>query len=116
VRDLNYVTNTVDGYLALAMSEGAIGQVVNVGSGIGVTIEELARLAMKVVGREIPIHCDEQRARPPASEVHALLCDHTLATHLTGWQPQIDLERGLHYTAEFIERQLDLYRPQEYAR
>ena len=116
VRDLNYVTNTVDGFLAVASSEAAIGQVVNVGSGIGVTIEQLAHLAMGVVGRAIPIRCDEQRARPLASEVHTLLCDHTLATQLTGWQPQIDLERGLHYTADFIKHQLDEYRPQEYAR
>jgi NAD dependent epimerase/dehydratase len=116
VRDLNYVTNTVDGFLALADSEEAIGQVVNVGSGSGVTIEQLAHLAMKVVGREIPIQCDEQRARPPSSEVRTLLCDHTLATQLTGWQPQVDLEQGLRHTAAFIEHQLDLYRPREYAR
>ncbi len=116
VRDLNYVTNTVDGFIALASSEDAIGQVVNLGSGSGVTIEQLARLAMKVVGREISVECDEQRTRPLASEVRTLLCDHTLATQLTGWQPRIDLESGLRYTAEFIEHQLDIYRPQEYAR
>jgi UDP-glucose 4-epimerase len=116
VRDLNYVTNTVDGFLALARSEEAIGQVVNVGSGTGVSIEQLAQLAMNVVGREVPIRGDEQRERPAASEVRTLLCDHTLATQLTGWQPQVDLEQGLHYSAAFIERQLELYRPQEYAR
>jgi nucleoside-diphosphate-sugar epimerase len=71
---------------------------------------------MKVVGREIAIRCEERRVRPSASEVYTLLCDHTLATQLTGWQPRVDLEQGLQYTADFIERQLDLYRPQEYAR
>jgi nucleoside-diphosphate-sugar epimerase len=116
VRDLNYVANTVDGFLALASSEEAIGQVVNLGSGSGVTIEHLARLAMKVVGREVPIRCDEQRVRPSASEVYTLMCDHTLATQLTHWQPQVDLENGLQLTAEFIAQHLDLYRPQEYIR
>lgn len=116
VRDLNYVSNTVDGFIAVASSERAIGQVINIGTGVGVTIEELAHLAMQIVGREVPIHCDEQRVRPAASEVYTLLCDYTLAMQLADWRPVIDLKTGLLATTEFIAQHLDLYHPREYAR
>jgi NAD dependent epimerase/dehydratase len=116
VRDLNYVTNTVDGFIAMANSEQTIGQVVNVGSGLGITIEKLAHLAMQVVGREVPIRCDQQRIRPTNSEVYTLLCDYSLAIQLANWRPALDLETGLRATAEFIARHIELYRSQEYSR
>jgi NAD dependent epimerase/dehydratase len=114
VRDLNYVTNTVDGFLAAAESEAAIGMVLNIGTGVGIAIEQLARLAMKIVGQEVPIRSDEKRCRPATSEVYTLLCDYSKAKDVAGWEPAIDLESGLRRTADFIKRHLDLYRPQEY--
>ena len=115
VRDLNYVQNTVEGFLAVATSEHTVGTVVNVGFGSGVTIEELAHLAMRVVGREVPIESDQGRVRPADSEVMTLICDYSLATKLTGWTPAVGLEEGLHRTAEFIQKNLKLYSPKEYA-
>jgi len=115
VRDLNYVDNTVDGFLALACSEEAIGKVLNVGSGNGITIQELTVLAMKTVGREIPIRIDEERIRPKTSEVLSLVCDYTQVKEITGWSPAVTLEAGLKKTAQFIEKHLDLYRSEEFA-
>lgn len=115
VRDLNYVDNTIDGFLALACSEEAIGKVLNVGSGRGITIQELTVLAMKTVGREIPIRIDEERIRPQTSEVLSLVCDYTQAKEITGWSPAVTLEEGLKKTTQFIEKHLDLYRPEEFA-
>ena len=114
VRDFNYVTNTVDGFLAAAGSEAAIGMILNVGTGVGITIEQLARLAMRIVGQEVPIRSDKQRFRPANSEVYTLLCDYNKAKGVAGWEPAIDLESGLRRTADFIKRHLDLFRPQEY--
>ncbi len=115
VRDLNYVTNTVDGFLAAACCDAAIGTVLNLGTGVGVTIEQLAQLAMQVVGRQIPIQSDEGRIRPAASEVYRLVCDYSRAEKITGWRPVVNLETGLLRTAEFIQEHLSMYRPREYA-
>ncbi len=115
VRDFNYVANTVDGYLALAQTDQAVGTVLNVGTGVGVTIGQVAELAMKLVGRVVPIRSDEQRTRPPDSEVLALLCDFQRAQTLAAWKPVVDLETGLVRTAEFIGQHLDLYRSDDYA-
>jgi NAD dependent epimerase/dehydratase len=116
VRDMNYVENIVDGFLAIAASDKTVGQVINVGSGTGVTIGELAGLAMKIVGRDVPIERDESRARPDASEVRMLVCDYARAKDLAGWSPAVDLKNGLERTAAFIKTHPELYRPEEYAR
>lgn len=115
VRDMNFVGNTVDGYLRLAECDQALGQVVNVGTGRGATIGELAELAMRIVGRKVPIVTDAKRVRPTGSEVRLLLCNYEKAQRLMDWTPRITLEAGLEYTARFIKDHLILYRPEEYA-
>jgi UDP-glucose 4-epimerase len=116
MRDMNYVSDTVAGFLKIAGCDAALGQVVNVGSGRGVRIGELARLAMRVVGREVPIVCDRDRVRPEKSEVRTLLCCADKARKLLGWRPQVSLEAGLEEAARFVRDRLTLYRPEEYVR
>jgi len=115
VRDLSFVGNTVDAFLRIAECDAALGQVVNVGSGRGHSIAELADLAMAVVGRRIQVRCDERRKRPTHSEVQQLVCDHGKATKLMDWSPRVGLEAGLEQTARFINNHLALFRPQEYS-
>ena len=116
IRDLNYVDNTVEGFLAVAKSEAAIGRVLNFGSGRGISVQDVAEMAMKVSGRNVPIRCEQVRVRPASSEVFTLICDNRLAFELTGWRPKIDLEAGLQRTAQFIEKNLNFYRPEKFTR
>jgi NAD dependent epimerase/dehydratase len=115
VRDLNYVGNTVDAFLAVARCDAAVGQVLHVGLGRGVSIGELAQLAMDLLGRHVPIVAEEKRLRPPDSEVRLLLCNWSRAEQLLGWRPRVGLEEGLERTARFIADHLHWYRPAEYA-
>ena len=115
VRDLNYVTNTVDGFLALARSDRTKGKVFNIGSGNGVSISDVVRLALKVVGRRVPVRRDMSRIRPRLSEVRALIADTAAARRLTGWHPRISLEEGLHKTAQFLKANPCFLRSGEYA-
>jgi nucleoside-diphosphate-sugar epimerase len=110
VRDLTYVPDTVEGFLAIAESPATVGEVVNLGTGRGVTIGELAALIMKIMGRAVPIIADEGRVRPPKSEVERLLCDPRKANDLTGWTAQVSLEEGLRRTIEFIRGNLSRYK------
>ena len=115
-RDLNYVSNTVEGFLAAAEHESAIGKTINFGSGREISIGDLALLIMKLMGREVAIHTDEQRLRPEKSEVQRLLADNTLATQLMGWTPAVSLEEGLGHTIEWFRDHLHLYRTDSYVR
>ncbi len=114
VRDLNYVGDTVGGYLLAAEDPQAPGEVINIGSGRGVTIGELLEIIQQVMGVRKPIVLDDQRIRPPKSEVFRLICDASKAQQILGWQPAFTLEEGLRHTVEFISTHLDLYKPDLY--
>ena len=113
-RDLNYVSNTVDGFLLAASVPATIGQTINLGSGREISIGELAKLIIRLVGRPISIESEEQRLRPDKSEVERLLADTTLARMVLEWKPVISLEEGLERTIEWIGQHLERYRPNVY--
>jgi len=101
-RDFNYVRDTVRGFVAVAECDAALGQVVNVGSNYEISVGDTARLIAELMDREVEFTSDEQRLRPPGSEVERLWADNTRARELTGWTPEYagaeGLRRGLRET------------------
>lgn len=114
-RDLNFVSNTVDGFLAAAAAPAAIGQTVNLGSGREISIGNLVSLIGRLMDCPMLVAQDEQRLRPEKSEVERLLADNTLARTLLGWEPLVTLEAGLTRTIEWLRSNQDKYRPDAYA-
>ena len=113
-RDLNYVGNTVDGFIAAAVAPDAPGQTFNLGSGREISIGDLAHLISSLVGVEIEIETDDQRVRPSGSEVERLLADASKARDVLGWSPQVTLEDGLQRTIDWLRNHMGRYRPDEY--
>lgn len=113
-RDLNYVDNTVDGYLAAGRAPAAIGQTINLGSGREISIGNLAAMISRIVGRDVPVIQETDRLRPPKSEVERLLADNTLAKELLGWDPRTDLETGLARTIEWFRENQSRYEADKY--
>ncbi len=105
-RDFNYATDTASGFLALADCDEALGRATNIGSGREISIGDLVELLCEITGRSVEITTDEDRLRPTGSEVERLLCDHSLATRISGWTPEISLEEGLRRTAEWVQSHL----------
>lgn len=113
-RDMNYVDNTVDGFLAVATQPGAIGEVINIGSGHEISIGDLARRICQLIGSKTEVIEDPSRVRPVNSEVQRLLCDNAKAKRLLGWTPGIDLEEGLRRSIDWFTRHLDRYKTDIY--
>ena len=113
-RDLNFVDNTVDGYIEAGHNPAAIGQTISFGSGVEISIGDLAALIGKIVGKSPEITEDKQRLRPSKSEVERLLADNTLAHDLLGWKPAIDLETGLTRTIEWFRDNTHRYQADKY--
>lgn len=109
-RDLNYVANTVDGFIAAASAPDAIGKTFNLGSGREISMGELAYLIGGLSGQEVSIESEAVRVRPENSEIERLLADATLARQVLGWQPAVSLEEGLRRTIRWIADHLDHYR------
>lgn len=114
-RDLNFVANTVDGYIAAAASDAAVGETFNLGSNREITIGDLAQLLIKLVGTEARIESESQRIRPANSEVERLLADNAKAAQLLDWTPQVTLEDGLAKTIAWLRENRHWYRTGIYA-
>ncbi|MBI4375873.1 MAG: SDR family NAD(P)-dependent oxidoreductase [Elusimicrobia bacterium] len=110
VRDFNFVGDTVQGFLAVARSPKSAGEDFNLGSGRGVTVEETARLLMRLVGRNVPFATDKARLRPSKSEVLRLICDNGKARKMLGWRPRWTLQEGLAATIGYVRENLQDYK------
>ncbi len=114
-RDFTFVLDTATGFLALAAADEAVGEVVNLGQGVSISIADLFAIIRDAIGCEAEWQVDEQRLRPAHSEVGHLECDNTKAQALCGWSSQYSLEEGLRATIQFIRAHMDLYDPALYA-
>jgi NAD dependent epimerase/dehydratase len=114
VRDLTFVDDTVQGFLRIAACSRAVGEVVNVGNGAGITIGDLANRILALLQLDVPIEHDVQRVRPEKSEVFKLICDNSRAKEWLGWTPQVSLDAGLTQVIEYIRTHLEKFRTSQY--
>ena len=99
-RSFCYVTDLVDGLLRLM--EADTHDPVNIGNPHEVTIEEIARAIITVVGSTSkivyrPLPVDDPKQRRP---------DITRAQTLLGWEPKIGLEEGLLKTVAYFKQKV----------
>lgn len=113
-RDLNFVQDTVRGFIRIVECDGTLGEIVNIGSGREISVGDLAAMIAKLIGMEIEISQKDERVRPGASEVERLLCDNSKIGRMTGWKPEVSLEQGLQKTIEWLKENLSLYKPEIY--
>jgi dTDP-glucose 4,6-dehydratase len=113
-RDLTYVQDTVQGFLAIAGCDQALGKAINIGRGEDLSIGELVELIGRRLGRPLRVQTDDHRIRPAASEVERLVAGTSLARRLWGWQPEYSLARGLDETIAWIREHLDRFRVDTY--
>jgi len=113
-RDMNFVNDTVEGFLRIALVPAAVGQVVNIGSGREISVGELADMILRIIGKSVRIIVESERIRPEKSEVERLICDSHKAKHLLGWEPKVTLEEGLERTVEWFKHNWQRYKADVY--
>ncbi len=109
-RDLNYVADTVEGFVLAAESQCAVGEVINLGTGCEISVGALARKVLEMLGKELSIISERERARPELSEVDRLCADNRKAAELLGWKSKVSLEAGLARTIEWIQANNERFR------
>lgn len=91
-RDFTYVTDTARGILLGAFSEPAIGGTINLGTGMEIAINRLAREIGELMGQpDAAIEYDN----PRPGDVLRLCADTARAKELLGFYPTVGLREGL---------------------
>ncbi|OFW16809.1 MAG: NAD-dependent dehydratase [Acidobacteria bacterium RIFCSPLOWO2_02_FULL_67_21] len=99
-RSFCYVSDLVDGVLRLM--DASTHEPVNIGNPHEITIEEIARTIIRLVGSRSrivyrPLPVDDPRQRRP---------DITRARTLLGWEPTVGLDTGLLQTVDYFKAKL----------
>jgi NAD dependent epimerase/dehydratase len=113
-RDLTFVGDSVRAFLLAAFAKGIEGETIHFGQGSAMTVGELAKLCLKVVGSRAKIVSVRRRVRPEKSEVGLLLCNPSKAKSILGWKPEVSLDEGLQLTADYVKGHLAEYRVKDY--
>jgi NAD dependent epimerase/dehydratase len=113
-RDFLYVDDTAAGIAACADAEAVDGEVINLGTGAEISIGRLAERIIELVDRDVTLALDEDRLRPPDSEVERLVADTSKARRLLGWEPAVELDEGLRRTIDWLSGSLEAYKPSLY--
>ena len=114
VRDLSFVKDTAQAFIKIAESADAVGETINIGSGKGISIGQLAALILELMNCKKEVVTDSQRIRPSRSEVMKLMCDSSKALKLIGWKPTYTLREGLAEVVEFVAGHAQQYRSDKF--
>lgn len=98
-RDYLYIGDGARAF-RLVLEQDPAGGVYNVGSGIGVSLDELVAALGRVTGR--PVAVERKPGRP--LDVPANVLDSSRLSAAVGWRPEVPLEEGLARTWDWLKR------------
>jgi UDP-glucose 4-epimerase len=103
LRDFLYVEDLVECMLMTAATDGAYGEVFNVGTGVPVSFLELAHKIVEVAGSGTVIFTEFTRERKEV-EPGDYYADIAKIRKIVGWEPRTPLAEGIAKTVEFYRR------------
>lgn len=107
-RDLLFVKDTVNAFVAIAESDETIGEEINIATNSEISIGDLAQKIVGKINRKAKIATDDLRLRPEKSEVERLWGANQKITTLTNWKQQTSLDIGLEQTIEWFKEKSNL--------
>ena len=98
-RDFTFIQNTVEGNLLAASAPAAqvSGRVMNVATGVRVTLNQVVEELRSITGYAGPVAYAPERA----GDIKHSLADISLAGELLGYAPKVDFREGLRRTVEW---------------
>lgn len=106
-RDYCYVQDLVEA-IALACTVKGEECVFNIGSGEGTSVEEIAKLILRLLETDIPIRQKTHSELPQHAEIYRLVADARKAKAVLGWKARTSLADGLEETIAWMKRNGDI--------
>lgn len=102
-RDLLYVKDTAEGFIAIAKSDALVGEDCNIATNSEISVENLALMLINLIKPDAKIIKDDIRLRPEKSEVFRLFGSNTKILQQTAWKQRYTLEEGLKETISWFK-------------
>jgi len=115
-RDMTFVSDTVAGFLAAAITPDIEGATINLGTGTTHSVGWFAERILGLMQVDKSILQQDERRRPALSEVMKLVSDNTRARTAMNWSPKVSLDDGLRHTIEFVGAHRSFYQADRYVR
>jgi NAD dependent epimerase/dehydratase len=107
-RDLLFVKDTVEAFLAIAECEQLVGHEVNIATQSEISVQDLAQIIIDQIRPTASIATDPIRTRPDKSEVFRLFGSNQKITTHTNWRPAVSLSAGLRETIAWFGKKENL--------
>lgn len=104
IRDLNPVSNTVDGFLLCGSTASIEGDLFVIGTGEGHSVGEVLQTVARILDIEPEIVQTAERIRPEASEVDRLICNFGRARKILGYEPRMSFSDGLRASITYMQQ------------
>lgn len=100
LRDFCYIDDAVDAMALAALTPEAGGHIINIASGVPVSIREMIEKTVNIIGSGKPLWGSHPYREGENMELYA---DIALAKKLLKWSPATNLEEGLKRTIEYLK-------------
>jgi UDP-glucose 4-epimerase len=111
LRDFTYVSDAVDAFLAVGLTDEAFGQALNVGGIEPVSLLDVASLCQELADKGGTVEAVPWPPERKKIDIGSIYVDHSKLTNLTGWEPRVDLREGLAETLAFYRQHGEHYLP-----
>ena len=98
-REFNYIEDLLDAIIRSLFSKDSQGKILNIGSGLSISIKEIAMLIAKKMGKVDNLRIGALQYRE--NEIWDMYCDNSLAHNILNWEPKVSLNEGLEKTIEW---------------
>lgn len=102
-RDFLFIDDAVEAWSLCVESKKAVGQVFNVGSGVGVTVSDLIRQLSETLGKVDRVRIVEREGTP--GDFHGSFADISRLMDAVGFRPRVSFKAGLQKFADWAGRE-----------
>ena len=109
LRDFTYVSDAVDAFLAVGVTDSSYGRALNVGGDEPVPLLEVARLCQELANAGGTVETAPWPDERKKIDIGSIYVDHSRLTSETGWEPTVGLREGLAVTFDFYRKHGEHY-------
>ncbi len=107
-RDLTFVKDTCRAFIEIYKEQEFLGEVTNIGMNTEISIADLTKEIMNIMGLDYLITQIDKRIRPEKSEVERLVCSNEKLIKISSWEPKYSLKSGLNETIKWFRQNREI--------